>query len=430
MAEKPEDQFNSLEKIAKAKELFSRGTRNYYVKSYSEAADDLSETAKLFGEEYGVDGDELGEVYLLYAKSLIAVGQEENKLIDVPEEDDDEEDEPAEEEDNGEGKLCNAFNKLITNDPVLKIDDKPETNGTAEMTNGHSEAPIDDPQPGTSTANDNESSNDVQETDNDDADDGGNLELAWEVLLNAAAIFERQEQNGLSNLLEVYTEMAGISLENGNFEASMKDFNRALDVFSDLEEVDQNQRIAAELHYKIGLCQSMEKQYDESVKSFQAAANLLAEVVTTEKAREDQNEDVIATINDLEELQKEILNKITEIGETKAEEMEQVKREMLKMFGPAAGSSDGAGSSSSSSTPAVAAASSSSKSPEEANKPKPTDISHLIKRKKPDTESAVEESPAKKKAVETSPGEKVAVAVAVEKKAEEVETVHVIDNKT
>jgi nuclear autoantigenic sperm protein len=312
-----------------------------------------------------------------------------------------------------------------------EIDDKPETNGTAEKTNGHSEAPVDDPQPGTSAVNDNESSNDVQETDNDDADDGGNLELAWEVLLNAAAIFERQEQNGLSNLLDVYTEMAGISLENGNFEASMKDFNRALDVFSDLEDADQNQRIAAEIHYKIGLCQTMEKQYDESVKSFQTAADLLSGVVTVEKARENKDEDVIATIRDLEEMHQEILNKIIEIGETKAEEMEQVKREMLKMFGPGAGSSDGAGSSSSSSAPVAAATASSSKSPEEANKPKPTDISHLIKRKKPDTDTAVEESPAKKKAVETSPGEKIAVpveSVAVEKVAEEAETVQVIDN--
>lgn len=305
---------------------------------------------------------------------------------------------------------------------ISKKDDKVETNGTAEngeQTNGHSE----DPQPGTSNANDNESSNDVAETETDEAEDGGNLELAWEVLLNAAAIFERQEQNGLKNLLEVYSEMAGISLENGNFEASLKDFNRALDVFSDLEEVDQNKRVAAELHYKMGLCQMMEKQYDESVKSFQAAADLLAEVVAKEKAKEDQTEDVVNTIKDLEEMRQEVLNKITEIGETKAEEIEQVKREMIKMFGPAAGSSDGAGSSSSS---APAAAASSSKSPEETNKPKPTDISHLIKRKKPDTETAVNESPAKKKAVETSPGEKIAVAV--EKVTEEVESVQVIDN--
>lgn len=299
----------------------------------------------------------------------------------------------------------------------------PDTNGTAEngeKTNGHSETPAEDPQPGTSNSNDNEGSNDAQETENDDAEDGGNLEVAWEVLQNAVVIFERQEKEGLKNLMEVYIEMAGISLENGNFEASMKDFNRALDVFEDLEDADQNPRIAAEIRYKIGLCQSMEKQYDESVKSFQAAADLIADVIAKEKERDEKEKDEEA-IADLEEMRQEILNKITEIGETKAEEIEMVKREMMKMYGPAVGaaSSDGAGSSSS-------AGGSSRKSPEEAIKPKPTDISHLIKRKKPDGDSAVEESPAKKKAVETSPGEKVAVPV--EKVAEEVETVQVVEN--
>lgn len=97
MAEKPEEQFTSEDKIAKGKELYGRGCRNYYVKSYSEAADDLSEACKFYAEAYGVDGDELGDVFLLYAKALVAVGQEENKLIEVPENED--ADEPAEEDD-------------------------------------------------------------------------------------------------------------------------------------------------------------------------------------------------------------------------------------------------------------------------------------------------------------------------------------------
>lgn len=98
MAEKPEDQFSLDEKILKGKELYARGCRNYYVKSYSEAADDLSDACKFYTEAYGVDGDELGDVYLLYAKALVAVGQEENKLIEVPENEDDD-DEPNEEDD-------------------------------------------------------------------------------------------------------------------------------------------------------------------------------------------------------------------------------------------------------------------------------------------------------------------------------------------
>lgn len=102
MAEKPEEQFTSDEKIAKAKELYARGCRNYYVKSYSDAADDLSEACKLFAEEYGIVADELGDVYLLYGKALVATGQEENKLIDVPEEDDDDDDDEAVEGDDGE----------------------------------------------------------------------------------------------------------------------------------------------------------------------------------------------------------------------------------------------------------------------------------------------------------------------------------------
>lgn len=390
MAEKPEDQFSSEEKIAKAKELYGRGCRNYYVKSYSEAADDLSEASKLFAEELGVDADELGDVYLLYAKALIAIGQEENKLIDVPEEDEDEEDDV---EEDGEEEVKEG----ATNG---------EQNGEAVITNGHSE----EPQAGPSGANGNESSNDVPE-ENEEAEDGGDLETAWEVLLNAAAIFERQGAKGLSKLMDTYIEMGGISLENGNFEVAIKDFTRALDVFIDLEEIDQNQRIAAEINYKIGLCQSMIKQYEDSVKSFKNAVELLDEVLEKEKARENQTQDVLDTIKDIQETQQEILNKIAEIGETEAEEVEEVKKELAKLFGTgteANGSSDGAGTSSSSAAKAE-------KSPE-AQKPKPTDISHLIKRKKPDTES-VDESPAKKKAIETSPGEKVPVAVHVSPEA-------------
>lgn len=102
MAEKPEEQFTSEEKIAKAKELYARGCRNYYVKSYSDAADDLSEASKLFGEEYGIVADELGDIYLMYAKALVASGQDENKVIEIPEEEDDDDDDEPVEEDDGE----------------------------------------------------------------------------------------------------------------------------------------------------------------------------------------------------------------------------------------------------------------------------------------------------------------------------------------
>lgn len=223
--------------------------------------------------------------------------------------------------------------------------------------------------------------------------------------------------------MEVYNEMAGISLENGNFDVAINDYGRAKDVFMDLEEHEQNQRILAEIYYKIGLCQSTTKEYDEAVKSFQQAADIFDDLIGIQKAIDPQTDATAAEIKDLEDTQQEIINKITEIGETKAEETELVKTELKKLLGPsydAAPSSDGAGSS-------TAEGGSSSKKPAEADK-KPTDISHLIKRKKVDND-VTDESPAKKQAVETSPGKPIAAAAeATAEKVPEETAVPLIEN--
>lgn len=53
------------DKIAEAKDLYSKGSRNFLVKSYDEAADQLSQVCALYGEVYGELCDELGMPYLL-----------------------------------------------------------------------------------------------------------------------------------------------------------------------------------------------------------------------------------------------------------------------------------------------------------------------------------------------------------------------------
>lgn len=53
------------EKILKAKELYSQGSRNFLVKSYAESADELSQVCALYEELYGELSDELGMPYLL-----------------------------------------------------------------------------------------------------------------------------------------------------------------------------------------------------------------------------------------------------------------------------------------------------------------------------------------------------------------------------
>ncbi|KAL7041297.1 hypothetical protein ACKWTF_000714 [Chironomus riparius] len=419
MSDKPEEKVELTveEKTLKAKELYAKGCRNYYVKNYTEAADDLSDACELYGELFGLQGDELGEVYLLYAKALIAVGQEENKLLDIQEEEDDDENDETDEE-STEIEEKDPVEK--SNDPETKEDskdneEKPENSAADSkepeselknsetvksdvLTNGDDKDESENP--GTQV----ETSDPVDATETEE--DGGNLEVAWEVLQNAAQIFERQNEKGLSNLLDVYNEMAGISIENGNFAVALEDYARAIATFDRIEESLKNYRIAAEIHYKVGLCQTLEKTYDESIKSFQKAHDLLSDVIEKEKSKE-QTDEVAANIKDMEETKQEILNKINETGDIKADEVEKVLKELAKFYSK------------------INTDNSKQQSSESAS-----DISHLVKRKKPDvTDSNIESSPAKKQIIET---EEAITAVPVDdekKKIEEEEAVQpAIDN--
>lgn len=409
-----EQQLTVEEKTLKAKELYGRGCRNYYVKSYSEAADTLSDACELYGEIYGVDGEELGEVYLLYAKALIAVEKQENKLMDIQEEDEDDDENDEEEEcseidskdpeENGKTSESESKDpKIDSKDPESDLKEPETDSKDPESELKESETVLINGTSNGESKDENDQKEDLEE------EDGGNLEVAWEVLQNAASIFQKQEEKGLSNLLDVYNEMAGISIENGNFAVALEDYARALAVFDRIEESQRNYRIAAEIHYRIGLCQTLEKIYDESIKSFQKAHDLLADVIEKEKSKE-QTDEVAANIKDMEETMQEILNKINETGDVKADEVEKVKKELAKFYNKMNGTADN--------------------SKEQQSSESPKDISHLVKRKKPDvTDSNVESSPAKKQVIEA---EEVITAIPADdekKKIEEEEAVQpVIEN--
>lgn len=375
MADNPEQVILTIEeKKAHGKELFGRGSRNYCVKSYAEAADDLSEVCEIYAEVYGQKSEELGMPYLLYAKSLIAVAQDENKVMNnVPEEneegeDDDDDDEEEEEEDgveeNGE-----------------KDEVKPE-NGT-EKTNGHSveeAGPSGEQKPDDMAETDSKGAADEEE---DDA--AATLQVAWEVLELAAIIFTKQGEAGYTNLADTYLELASISFENSNFELAVKDYEKSIEIYNELPVLQR--RILAEIHFKIGLSHLMLNGYEPSLISFKKAVDLLNDEIDEAKSKDPQTDEIKNKIIDMEEIKEGITGKIIEVEECKETPIEEVKQELAKVLatpeksnpnaaGPSAGSS---GSSSSSA-------------------PKATDISHLIKRKRPDTIVEPESSPAKRSA--------------------------------
>lgn len=354
------EQISTDEQIAKAQEMLSIATRNYYVKAYSDAADDFSSVCSILSEVYGPSADELGKPYLMYAKCLIALGQDENKLMDIPEEEE-EDDQDEEEDDEGESEGASA---AVGNAEEGKEEETPA--GAVEKTAPpSSEQPVDLAQPGSSTGITRSAVDGTETTTADDEDDVANLQVAWEVLELAVGIFSRQPSRS-KELAESYIELAGISFENSNFEAAIKDFKQALDVLQNLPEKDS--REFAEISYKIGLAYTMLNMFDEARISLLKACGYLDEVIMAEERKEPRTEEVESAIVDLKETKAEIENKIAEVDDYKQQSMDEVKRELAKLVGPesfgepAAASGEG---SSSSSKPAA-------------------DISHLIKRKRPD----------------------------------------------
>ncbi|EDW80979.1 uncharacterized protein Dwil_GK11814 [Drosophila willistoni] len=443
------------EKILKAKELFSQGSRNFLVKSYDEAADELSQVCQIYEEVYGELANELGQPLLLYAKSLIAMALDENKVIDVPDEagnedDDDEDMDDADDEEKSEESKSNGA--ASTNDKK-KLESIKEGSGSDEAdSTGDAELPKsetatkkpptgvdevsssnggpssnDDERPSTSNgeaaastsngaATPNLDIEDEQMEDEAEAEEGvsGSLQLAWEILEAAAKIFSRQGLSGLSYLAEVQTELANIEFENGILDAAREDYEKALKIHAELPT--QNRRALAELHYKIGLTYLMQQLNKEGATALRNSSALIEEEIGEIKSKEEPTEREKNNMLDLEETKQEILAKIQEIEEMQAQTIAEVRAALDSYIKPmssgngeaaatssTSSSTNGASSSFSSSSGAAAAATSAaSSSAISSSSTKPTDITHLIKRKKPEEPSSEAEalcSPAKRPAV-------------------------------
>lgn len=218
--------------------------------------------------------------YCSYAKSLIAMALDENKVIDVPDEaaDDDEEDvddddddaaaddgdeeaEASDEKPKANGAKATNGKKLETIKEGGTADEADSTGGDGESkteaaagsskpptgvdevssSNGNAKAAAssnDDERPSTSngdatasTSNGVTSGMDVDQVE-DDNEEGegvsGSLQLAWEILEAAAKIFARQGLSGLPYLADVQTELANIEFENGILDAAREDYGKDL----------------------------------------------------------------------------------------------------------------------------------------------------------------------------------------------------------
>lgn len=364
---------NDGDKISIAKELFNSGSRNYMVKNYDVAADELSQVCSIYEELNGPLSDELGMPYLLYAKCLIILAVDENKVLDVPNE---EVSEGSEEE---EESVDVKNEKNISNDNNLEklseIDNKNKFDDTQKKLASTATDCI----PGTSTDKDLEEKDEIEETDA-----ASNLQIAWEILELAAKIFSKQGMGALPNLAEVHTELGNIEFENNVLEDARSDYEKSLCIYKELP-IKEYRRAIAEVNYKIGLTYLLQDVAPEGISSFKTACEILNDEIEEIKSKENLSQKDKDNIQDMEETQQEILDKITEIEETRKQSMDKVRAALHSFISPVENLPEKPTSADNISEKVT----------------KPTDISHLIKRKKPtETSSPPEESsPAKRPAL-------------------------------
>merc|ERR1712223_1846695 len=188
-----------------------------------------------------------------------------------------------------------------------------------------------------------------QEIGNDavqnDADEPSNLQRAWELFdltriilnkeltaLDAKEDPEKEEKKKGLNLRisDTLFLLAEVSIENENFSQAVDDFTSCLEIRRNLLPSDL--RLIAETLYQLGLAQEFHQQYDEAVGSLNSAIDMLKKHIANLSPDEEA-----AEIKEIEALVPEIVEKINDIKETKAEE-ERNKKAKLDRNNDAPGS--------------------------------------------------------------------------------------------
>jgi len=407
----PEEAFNN----------FLQGKRHMLVQDYSFAVQSLATACEMYVKHYGELAIECGEVYFLYGKALFRLSQqqagvlggainegsnedenssesegkenEENeseKNSDAEEGEENEETEPdGEKEENEEtepdGEKEEKEPSESTDSPPAVLDEgsaegkvKEETSKSVDEAGPSQQEQSVKSESGDKVSEENktDSSEENQEPEEDD------LELAWNTLETAKSIFKRLDTvEAELKVAEILQLLAEISMESDNNPAAINDLKESLKIQK--KHLKPDDRILAETYYQMGLAQMLEKVYPEALENFRTTKQILElrreNLKNTKVDDADgtfKSADIQAEIADLDTILVDIQEKI----EDTLELITNKEKEMVESVFVAGSSSI-----------------SIKEVGEKSTVSKPvSNITHLLKRKKPEDASSSSEDGAKR----------------------------------
>ncbi|KAI4591015.1 hypothetical protein MJG53_002064 [Ovis ammon polii x Ovis aries] len=289
------DKVESLDVDSEAKKLLGLGQKHLVMGDIPAAVNAFQEAASLLGKKYGETANECGEAFFFYGKSLLELARMENGVLGNALEGvhvEEEEGEKTEEE------------SLVENN-----DNIDETEGSEEedKENDKAEETLND------SALENKS---LQENEEEEI---GNLELAWDMLDLAKIIFKRQDtKEAQLYAAQAHLKLGEVSVESENYLQAVEEFQACLNLQE--QYLEAHDRLLAETHYQLGLAYGYNSQYDEAVAQFSRSIEVIEKrmAVLNEQMKEAEGSpsEYEKEIEELKELLPEIREKIEDAKES------------------------------------------------------------------------------------------------------------------
>merc|ERR1712000_702677 len=328
----------------------SLGKRHLLVSDIPEAVSTLALASELLAKQFGETHPECAEAYFYYGKSLLEMSRLEsgilgNALEGVPEGGDLADDSQIEspekmtkdEMTEVEAKVKEAldFNYQTC---VVEMQKAEEAALEAESMEGD-----EDSQEG---GEDEEAMEDVSEpvvadqkeespsttTDKpmEDEEEPSNLQQAWEMLELAKLIYTKQIESVEGDkkveldrrVCETYLHLGEVSLENENYSQAVEDLTVCLKRRQ--ASLPSDSRSIAETHYQLGVAQAYGGSFDEAEASLESAISVLKTRIENLQKME-SSENLNKEIRELQDLIKEIKEKVVDHGDMKASASKKIK---------------------------------------------------------------------------------------------------------
>nr|XP_015237352.1 PREDICTED: nuclear autoantigenic sperm protein-like isoform X1 [Cyprinodon variegatus] len=356
---------NSGDIMEEAKKLIGTGKKHLVMSDVVSAVNVFQEACSMLAAKYGDTADECGEAFYLCGKSLLELARLENGVLGkalegVPEESEEEEEQPS--------------NPNIESADNLDDDDDDDDE-------------------------DEDKENNIQEEE----EDVGNLQLAWEMLEVAKVIYKRGESKDDQLMAaQVYLNLGEVSAETDNYPQALEDFQECLTL--QLKHLPPHSRLLAETHYHIAttLCYMEQynqaiQHYNSSIKVIETRLAMLQEVIDAADGANGASEEK-SEMEELKQLLPDIKEKVEDAKESQRTASVASQAIQQTLGGPSTSSAfprENGGPSSSTafvSTSQIPVKSSGGASSSKAV----SDISHLVRKKrKPEEDSPVKDTDAK-----------------------------------